>query len=107
MQSAPRMRPRLLGLGLMTLARSATAQPQDADFSWQSGSPRTHDSPLASKYFTGELRIDDSFNYSFNHPADDTIAGSTEAWRSGENQLTQLGVGGDFHIDNVMARMMT
>jgi hypothetical protein len=78
-----------------------------ADFTWQSGSPRTHDSLLATKYFTGELRLDDSFNYSLNHPADDTIGGSTEAWRSGENQVTQLGFGGDFHMDNVMARFMT
>jgi Putative beta-barrel porin-2, OmpL-like. bbp2 len=78
-----------------------------ADFTWQSGNARTKDSLLTSKYFTGELRIDDSFNYSFNHPADDTIGGSTEAWRSDENQLTQLGFGGDFHMDNVQARFMT
>ncbi|HEX4453549.1 MAG TPA: outer membrane beta-barrel protein [Kofleriaceae bacterium] len=78
-----------------------------ADFTWQSGNARTKDSLLATKYFTGEIRIDDSFNYSFNHPADDTIGGSTEAWRSGENQLTQLGFGGDVHMDNVMARFMT
>jgi hypothetical protein len=78
-----------------------------ADFTWQSGNARTKDSLLATKYFTGEIRIDDSFNYSFNHPADDTIGGSTEAWRSDENQLTQLGFGGDFHMDNVMARFMT
>ncbi|MFT3699972.1 MAG: outer membrane beta-barrel protein [Kofleriaceae bacterium] len=77
------------------------------DFTWQSGSARTKDSPLSSKYFTGEFRIDDVIHYSFNHPKDDTIGGSTEAWRSGENQLTQLGFGGDLHVDRVMARMMT
>ena len=77
------------------------------DFTWQSGSARTHDSFLGNQYFTGEFRLDDVFHYSFNHPADDTIGGSTEAWRSGENQVTQLGIGGDFHIDNVQGRMMT
>ncbi len=78
-----------------------------ADFTWQSGSARTKDSLLGNKYFTGEFRLDDVFHYSFNHPQDDTIGGSTEAWRSGENQVTQLGIGGDFHIDNVQGRMMT
>ncbi|HEY4244387.1 MAG TPA: outer membrane beta-barrel protein [Kofleriaceae bacterium] len=77
------------------------------DFTWQSGNARTHDSPLATKYVTGEFRLDDAFNYSFNHPKDDTIGGSTEAWRSGENQITQLGIGGDFHVDNAIGRLMT
>ncbi len=78
-----------------------------ADFTWQSGNARTHDSNLASKYFTGEFRLDDVFHYSFNHPIDHTIVGSTEAWRSGENQVTQLGIGGDFHMENVQGRFMT
>jgi hypothetical protein len=78
-----------------------------ADFTWQSGNARTKDSVLGNKYFTGEFRLDDTFMYSFNHPKDDTISGSTEAWRSGENQVTQLGIGGDFHWDNVQGRMMT
>lgn len=77
------------------------------DFTWQSGNARTKDSLLTTKYFTGELRIDDVFHYSFNRPADDTIVGSTEAWRHGENQVTQLGIGGDFHVDRVSARFMT
>jgi hypothetical protein len=74
---------------------------------WESGAPRTHDSLLGNSYVTGEFRLDDSFNYSFNHPADDTIGGSTEAFRSGENQVTQLGIGGDFHLDNAQGRLMT
>ena len=92
----------------------AIAQPADeqdpftfADFTWQTGNARTHDSYLGNKYFTGEFRLDDVFHYSVNHPADDTIGGSTEAWRHGENQVTQLGVGGDFHVDRVLGRMMT
>jgi len=78
-----------------------------ADFTWQSGNARTKDSLLGNQYFTGEFRLDDVFHYSFNHPADDTIGGSTEAWRSGENQVTQLGIGGDFHVERVLGRMMT
>jgi hypothetical protein len=77
------------------------------DWTWLSGNPRTRDSPIGNQYFTSEFRLDDVFHYSFNHPADHTINGSTEAWRSGENQVTQLGVGGDFHVDNVQGRLMT
>ncbi len=40
-------------------------------------------------------------------PSDHTIGGSSEIFRSGEVQVTQLGVGGDFHYDNVRARFMT
>ena len=78
-----------------------------ADFSWLSGNPRTKESPIDTKVFTGEFRFDGNFNYSFNQPIDDTIVGSTEIFRSGEFQMTQLGLGGDFHYDNVLARVMT
>jgi hypothetical protein len=78
-----------------------------ADFTWLSGNPRTKESPLDTKMFTGEFRVDTNFTYSFNHPQDDTIVGSTEIFRSGEVQLTQLGIGGDFHVDNVRGRLMT
>jgi hypothetical protein len=35
------------------------------------------------------------------------FGGSTEAWRHDENQVTQLGIGGDFHVDRVQGRLMT
>jgi Putative beta-barrel porin-2, OmpL-like. bbp2 len=96
-------------------APSAPAQPEVkkadpfafADFTWLSGNPRTKESPLDTKVFTGEFRADTNFTYSFNKPQDDTIGGSSEIFRSGEFQLTQLGVGGDFHYDNVQGRLMT
>jgi hypothetical protein len=78
-----------------------------ADFTWLSGNPRTKESPLDTKVFTGEFRVDTNFTYSFNKPIDDTISGSSEIFRSGEFQLTQLGIGGDFHYDNVIGRLMT
>jgi hypothetical protein len=78
-----------------------------ADFTWLTGNPRTKDSPLDTKVFTGEFRVDTSYTYSFNHPQDDTISGSSEVFRHNEVQLTQLGVGGDFHFDNVRGRLMT
>jgi hypothetical protein len=77
------------------------------DFTWLSGNPRTRESPLDTKVFTGEFRADTNFTYSFNKPIDDTISGSSEIFRSGEFQVTQLGIGGDFHYDNVQGRLMT
>ncbi|MBC7792975.1 MAG: outer membrane beta-barrel protein [Clostridia bacterium] len=78
-----------------------------ADWTWLPGNSRTHESPLSTEYFTGELRVDTAYHYSFNKPKDDTISGSSEVFRHGELQLTQLGIGGDFHYKGVQARLMT
>jgi hypothetical protein len=78
-----------------------------ADFTWLNGNARTKDTPYATSFFTPEVRADVDYNYSFNHPKDDTIGGSSEVFRHGEVQVTQLGVGGDFHYDNVRGRLMT
>ena len=87
---------------------SPTAEPFTfADFTWLSGNPRTKESPLDTKAFTGEFRVDTNYTYSFNAPQDDTIVGSSEIFRSGEFQLTQLGIGGDFHHAGVQGRVMT
>ncbi len=78
-----------------------------ADFTWLNGNPRTKDAAFDSKFFTPEVRADVNYTYDFRHPQDDTIGGSSEIFRANEIQLTQLGVGGDFHYDNVRARFMT
>jgi len=78
-----------------------------ADFTWLNGNARTKESPMDTKFFTPEIRADVDYIYDFNHPKDDTIGGSSEVFRSSEVQITQLGVGGDFHFDNVRARVMT
>ena len=78
-----------------------------ADFTWLNGNARTKDLAMDTKFFTPEVRADISYIYDFNHPKDDTIGGSSEVFRSKEVQVTQLGVGGDFHYDNVRARLMT
>jgi len=92
---------------------SDTAKPEKAqpfafaDFTWLNGNPRTKEVPLDTKFFTPEIRADVDYVYDFAHPKDDTIGGSSEIFRSSEVQVTQLGVGGDFHYDNVRARVMT
>ena len=78
-----------------------------ADFTWVPANGRTRISPLTTEFFTGELRVDAAYHYSFARPIDDTISGSSEVFRHGELQVTQLGVGGDFHYQNVHARLMT
>jgi hypothetical protein len=78
-----------------------------ADFSWAPGNGGAADRPLSTKAFTGELRVDTAYHYDFSAPADDTISGSSEVFRHGEFQVTQLGVGGDFYYKGAMARVMT
>jgi Putative beta-barrel porin-2, OmpL-like. bbp2 len=78
-----------------------------ADFTWLNGNARTKELAMDTKFFTPEIRADVDYIYDFNHPKDNTIGGSSEVFRANEVQLTQLGVGGDFHYDNVRARLMT
>jgi hypothetical protein len=78
-----------------------------ADFTWLNGNARTKDLAMDTKFFTPEIRADVDYVYDFAHPKDDTIGGSSEIFRSNEVHVTQLGVGGDFHYDNVRARLMT
>ena len=88
--------------------RPATAEPfAFADFSWVPGNFGASERPLAFKAFTGELRVDTAYHYSFSRPRDNTISGSSEVFRHNEFQLTQLGIGGDFNYRNVHARLMT
>jgi hypothetical protein len=98
------------------MASSETASPEkkakidpfsDWDWTWLNGNPRTKEAAFDSKFFTPEIRADINYVYDFNKPKDDSMGGSSELFRSNEIQLEQLGVGGDFHYDNVRARFMT
>ena len=89
-------------------AKPAKAEPfAFADWTWMTGNPRTKEPAFDSKFFTPEIRADADYILQNHHPQDDTISGSSEVFRTNELQLTQLGVGGDFHYDNVRARLMT
>jgi len=79
----------------------------DWDWTWLNGNPRNKDTAFDSKFFTPEIRADITYNYDFNKPVDNSMGGSSELFRSNEIQLEQLGIGGDFHYDNVRARFMT
>jgi len=76
------------------------------DFTWLNGNPRTKDTVLDTKFFTPEIRFDTHFMEDFNQPKDHSMGGSTESFRSGEIQLEQVSVGGDFHWQNVRGRVL-
>ena len=79
----------------------------DWDWTWLNGNPRNKDVAFDTKFFTPEIRADVTYTYDFNKPQDNSMGGSSELFRSNEIQLEQLGLGGDFHWDNVRARFMT
>ncbi|MFZ0197625.1 MAG: outer membrane beta-barrel protein [Candidatus Sulfotelmatobacter sp.] len=90
------------------VAKKAKIDPfSDWDWTWLNGNPRNKDTAFDSKFFTPEIRADVNYVYDFNKPRDNSMGGSSELFRSNEIQLEQLGIGGDFHYDNVRARFMT
>jgi hypothetical protein len=94
--------------GRSGVAKTPATEPFSfADFTWLNGNARTRELAMDTKFYTPEIRADVDYIYDFNHPKDNTIGGSSEVFRANEVQVTQLGVGGDFHYDNVRARLMT
>jgi hypothetical protein len=78
-----------------------------ADWTWLNGNPRNKDAVWDSKFFTPEVRMDIHYIQDLNHPKDDTMGGSTEIFRSNEFQVEQISFGGNFHWQNVNARILT
>ena len=74
---------------------------------WMNGTSREKQPVFDTKFFTPEIRLDVNYLQSLNHPNDHTIVGSTEEFRSGEFQIEQVSLGGDFHWDNVRARFLS
>ena len=104
--------------GLCAVALNSIAQQPDSiapkiafdgiDATWQNGSDRRTENIWAdSKYFTPALMIDVNYTYSFNHPNDNTVVGSTALARNNEIELSALHFGGDFNYKNARGRFMT
>jgi hypothetical protein len=74
---------------------------------WMNGTSRENSPIFDTKFFTPEIRFDMNYLQSTNNPKDHTISGSTEEFRSGEFQIEQVSVGGDFHWNNVRARFLS
>jgi hypothetical protein len=77
-----------------------------ADFTWMNATTRVKDTVLDTKFFTPEIRFDTNYMEDYNQPVDHTIVGATESFRSGEVQIEQASVGGDFHWQNVRGRIL-
>jgi hypothetical protein len=91
-------------------AKVDTTAPADpfayGDFTWLNGNDRQHTSLLDSKYFTGEFLLDANYTASNQHPIDHTVTGSTTLARDNEFEVNLMALGGDFHYDNVMGRVL-
>ena len=104
----PQDQPAQGNAAVATTAKQEPVAPfSDADWTWLNGNARTKDIYWDTKFFTPEIRFDTNYVADFNHPTDHSIGGSSELFRSYEVQLEQLGLGGDFHWDDVRGRFMT
>jgi hypothetical protein len=77
------------------------------DLGWMNGTTRATTPVFDTKFFTPEVRFDVNYLQSLNQPVDHTIVGSTEEFRSGEFQIEQVSLGGNFHWHNVQARLLS
>jgi hypothetical protein len=75
------------------------------DSSWKNGTGRGQP-VFSTKFFTPEIRFDTNFIEDFDQPRDHSMGGSTEEYRSGEFQIEQASVGGDFRWENVRGRIL-
>jgi hypothetical protein len=78
-----------------------------ADFTWLNGNSREIETPLDSPVFTGQFSLDTNYTYSFWHPADHSLVGSTTSGRTGEVQISDVAIGGDFHWKGTRGRVMS
>ncbi len=78
----------------------------DYDWTWLNGNSRQHDTPLDSKYYSGEFRADTFYGEDFNQPIDHSMGGSSEVFRNNEVQLEDLSIGGDFHDGGMRGRVL-
>lgn len=77
------------------------------DFTWTNGGSRQKKRLIDSPVLTMQIDVDVNYTYSFAHPIDDTVVGSTALARNNELELSFFGLGGDLHYDNVRARILT
>lgn len=91
----------------ITAETTTKSAPFPGDWTWLNSNGRVVDTPMATKYFTPEIRFDANYILDYNHPKDDSMGGSTEMFRSNEWQLEQVSVGGDFRLQNVRGRILT
>ena len=75
------------------------------DFTWMNGQSRQKSQPLSNSLVTVSLYLDTYYNYSLNHPKDDTIVGSNTVGRNTEFQINTAGVGIETNYKNVVGKV--
>ena len=78
-----------------------------ADFSWMPGNYAPAESPISTKYFTPEIRLDTAYHYDFSNPQDDTISGSSEVFRPTSFRSRRSASAAISMYNNVGFRLMT
>ena len=77
------------------------------DYTWLNGNDRRHSNPLDTKFFTPRILVDVNYTVSNQHPIDHTVVGSTALARNDEFEIALAALGGDFHMNNVRASILT
>jgi hypothetical protein len=75
------------------------------DFTWMNGQSRQKSQPLSNSFATVDLYLDTYYNYSFNHPQDDTIIGSGAVGRNTEWQINNATIGIETNYKNVIGKV--
>ena len=79
----------------------------DWDWTWLNGNPRNKDTAFDSKFFTPEIRADVTSRLQLQQTHRSLHGRFERALPLTRTPTEQLGIGGDFHYDNVRARLMT
>lgn len=98
---------------LLVLASPLAAQGDTAakipfsngDFSWMNGQSRLHEPALATKFATFSFYFDGYYQYSSNHPLDNTVVGNASAGRHNEFQVNLASVGVEFDYKHAIGRL--
>jgi hypothetical protein len=77
------------------------------DFSWLNGNNRQSAALMDGPIFTPDFTVDVNYTRSNTNPIDNTVLGSTALSRNNEFTVSFVGIGGDFHYQNVRGRIMT
>ena len=75
------------------------------DFTWMNGLSRQKSQPLKNQYGTLSLYFDSYYQYSFNHPMDNTIVGTATAGRNTEFAVNLAGVSLETQYNNVIGKV--
>ncbi len=75
------------------------------DFTWMNGQSRQKSQPLTNQFGTLSLYVDTYYQYSLNHPRDNTIVGTATAGRNTEFILNLASVGFETQYKNIIGKV--